>query len=51
MRFGRISTAVSGLTTIFLATSFMPQKLDSEKKMARSSALPVDRRMPTTVSG
>ena len=51
MRFGRTSTAVSGLTSICRATSFIPQKLAREKKIARSSALWVGRRMPTTVSG
>ena len=38
-RLGRTSTAVSGLITIPWASSFIPQKLDSEMKMARSSAL------------
>ena len=51
MRLGRTSTAVSGLICIFRATSFIPQKLGRERKIARSSALRVGRRMPTTVRG
>ena len=50
-RLGLTSTVVSGLTAACRATSFMPQKLAREKKIVRSSALYVGRRMPTTVRG
>ena len=51
MRFGRISTAVSGFIVCSRATSFICQKLASDMKIARSSALCVGFRMPTTVNG
>jgi len=51
IRLARTSTAVSGLTFIFLETSFISQKFASEKKVALSSALFVEWSIPTTVMG
>ena len=51
MRLGRTRTAVSGLTCILRETSFISQKLAKEKKIARSSALRVGFKIPTTVNG